>query len=356
MRRVYATLARPDMVLGLPIHDTRGAVILDAGAKLTESSLKLLQIHWIGEVFIEDSRVADVPVQPLYPPGVEAAAVSALHQLLTEARGAQGIEDGLLEPLETLVYTMTRVLFPEVIGEPNVSGCRSMREYPFVQPVRVAGLALLLGKRLGLEMFEMALSGMAALMKDNGAVALPPGLMEVPNPSESDLRVIRQHPVYGAEIIGSYEGMGPEVAEAVYHHHERWDGSGYPEGLKGEQIPLYSRVIAVADTYYELVSQGIGDRALMPHEAAEYVMAYSGELFDPDVVEVLARHVSLYPVGVSVKLNTGEIGIVSDGNAGHVTRPVVRICFDEGGEPYPRPFDVDLSRAEYQRRVIVTVI
>ena len=93
----------------------------------------------------------------------------------------------------------------------------------------------------------------------------------------------------------------------------------------------------------------------MPHEAVEYVMAYSGEHFDPEVVKTFARQVPLYPTGVTVMLNSGEVGIVSDANTGHIARPIVRICVDARGWACSDPQDVDLSLAEYQSVVVVKV-
>ena len=93
----------------------------------------------------------------------------------------------------------------------------------------------------------------------------------------------------------------------------------------------------------------------MPHEAIEYIMANSGDLFDPDLVGLLTRQVPLYPTGITVQLNTGETGIISDSNLGHIGRPMVRICFDERSRNLKEPYDLDLSLPENQGRMIVQV-
>jgi HD-GYP domain-containing protein (c-di-GMP phosphodiesterase class II) len=187
-------------------------------------------------------------------------------------------------------------------------------------------------------------------------IALPQDVVKNGEAALETVEEFRKHPLFSAKMLGMHERLSADVINAVALHHERWDGSGYPKGLAGEETPLGARIIAVADTYYEMVSRRPGRNAYMPHEAVEYIMAYGGELFDPQLVEVFARQMPLYPTGTSVKLNTGEIGIVSDSNLGFVGRPVVRVCFDEKARAIGAPYDVDLSEAEHQSLLVTQVM
>ena len=94
----------------------------------------------------------------------------------------------------------------------------------------------------------------------------------------------------------------------------------------------------------------------MPHQAVEFIMAYAAELFDPDLVQLFARQIPIYPTGVTVKLNTGEVGIVSDANLGHIGRPVVRVCFDDEQREVAEPYDLDLSDPDHQDRLVSQVM
>ncbi len=91
----------------------------------------------------------------------------------------------------------------------------------------------------------------------------------------------------------------------------------------------------------------------MPHEAAEFIIAYSGTLFDPELVKLFTRLVPLYPTGTTVKLNSGEVGIISDSNVGHIARPIVRVC--TMGSNLKKPYDINLSEDKYQDRLGVEV-
>lgn len=355
MRRISATTAKEGMKLGRAIYDSRGFELIPKGATITPEHMQTFRIYEIAELFIEDWRVDDVPVQPLIAPELEGMATQALRTIVVESQGEKFIDDELLEEAETPIIEMTRELFPEVIGEINASGCQSLKEYAFQQPAKVAGLSLLIGRRMGLGMLELAGVGMAALFKDIGYILLPSGLQDKVNPTSEEEVQIRQHAALGAEIMSQLNRFGPDVAESIYHHHERWDGSGYPDGLSGKEIPLLARIVGICDSYYEMASKRPDRPGYMPHEAVEYIMAFSGDLFDPELVGIFTRQVPLYPTGITVKLNTGETGIISNSNLGHIGRPTVRICFDERSRQIKEPYDLDLAQPGNQGRLIVQV-
>ncbi len=111
----------------------------------------------------------------------------------------------------------------------------------------------------------------------------------------------------------------------------------------------------MADTYHSLLSRRPHRQALRPQDAVEFIVAYSGELFDPELVQVFARQIPQYPAGLAVKLSSGEVGIVSNPNIGHIARPIVRICA-ENGENLKEPYDLDLSRPERMTKLITEVL
>ena len=351
MRRISAKQASRGMKLLRSVYDDHGNIIFKANTTLSEESLTTLNIYEVGEIIIEDRRVADVPVQPLIAPELQAQALQWLRQLLTEHQGNKSVDSALLDELESVGIEMTRELFPEVIGEVNTSGCPSPGDYPYLQPVKVVELALLIGKRAGYGMNELHPLVMAALLKDVGYAALPSDITGSEESPEA-----QQHSLHGAEIISGYKRFGPEVAEAVYQHHERWDGSGYPEGLKGKEASAFARILAIADAYYGLVSNRPDRERLMPHEAIEYIMAYSGELFDPELVDIFAKSVPLYPSGIMVRLNAGEAGVVSKINPGNTGRPVVRVFFNKRGRPRLNPYEINLMEAEHQAQLVAEVL
>ena len=148
----------------------------------------------------------------------------------------------------------------------------------------VESLSYRLAERLGLPTEEVALVALAGRVHDLGKLAIPEEIREKPGPLDSDeQRVLERHPLVGAHMLVSL-GLG-RIADWVCHHHERWDGQGYPEGLRGEQIPLASRIIAVAEAYDTMTSErAYGGIARTPTEARIELQRCSGHEFDPRVV------------------------------------------------------------------------
>jgi len=348
---------KPGAILSRPVYDSRGKMVFDSGDRITDASLTTLKVYGVSEVLVEDSRLADVLVQPTFPPEVEAEATQALRQLIDECWASKSIDPSILQQVTKPIFSMTRRLYPEVIGEPNVAGCQFPADYHYVQPVKVAGMSLLMARMTGRPMLKLAHAGLAAVLMNIGYMKLPQEILQkLGELTEDESEDIRRHAQSGHEMVSRLERFDAEAAQAILQHHERWDGSGYPAGLKGSDISLLARIVGIADTYYALVSSRPYGKALMPHEAIEYIMAFGGDLFDPELVRIFARQVPLYPTGVTVKLNTGQIGVVSDANIGHVGRPIIRILYNKDGEEEAHPHDIDLAKAEHQSILVVQTL
>jgi HD-GYP domain-containing protein (c-di-GMP phosphodiesterase class II) len=153
---------------------------------------------------------------------------------------------------------------------------------------RVGALAALVGKQLGLDGEEIELLKLAGHLHDVGKLAIPEELLRKRGPlSGTELIALQRHPEIGFQMI---EGLGLEsVAEWVLHHHERWDGLGYPQGLSGEKISLGARIIFVCDAWDSMTSERTYRRGLTIERALEELHDRSGSQFDPDIVEALTE-------------------------------------------------------------------
>jgi len=159
---------------------------------------------------------------------------------------------------------------------------------------RVQVYALEIGKSLKLSRVELEALRAAALLHDIGKLAVPEHIISKPGKlTREEFEKMKIHPVVGAEILARVRFPYP-VTPIVRSHHEKWDGSGYPDGLKGEEIPIGARILAVVDCFDALASDRQYRRALPLEEAMNHVQADSGTAFDPKVVQMLAsRHVEL---------------------------------------------------------------
>jgi HD-GYP domain-containing protein (c-di-GMP phosphodiesterase class II) len=357
MRRLAVENAQLGMILARAVYDGSGNLILDAGTVLEAIHIPVLPRLEVKEIIIQDSRVDDVIIVPLISEETEAHAVRILHQLIDTNRGK------LLEHIRLDLASVDRSskeiiqdFYSVFMGEINVEGCLSTGNYDFIHPVKVAGLSVLIGKRLGYNRTDLTYLGMAALLQNIGYIGVPQGILTNLDPdAQAASPEFCKHVEIGHQILSRQRDLEPRVIEAVYQHHERWDGSGYPQKLKGNKISPFARIIAIAGTYHSLISNHRNQKAYTPPEAAEYISAYSSELFDPEIVNVFLHNVPFYPKGVSVRLNTGEIGIVTDPNIGYIGRTKVRVCYGRDMLDV-KPYEIDLSAPENQNVMIAEIL
>jgi HD-GYP domain-containing protein (c-di-GMP phosphodiesterase class II) len=149
----------------------------------------------------------------------------------------------------------------------------------------VVGWSCALGERLRLSLPDLLELELGALLHDLGKVRLPEGILRKPGPLDPGEReLVNRHPVWGAELLERVPGLEP-VATIVRFHHERWDGTGYPDRLERDRIPIASRIVAVCDAYQAMTSARPYRAALPPAAAASELCAGAGTQFDPALVE-----------------------------------------------------------------------
>lgn len=154
---------------------------------------------------------------------------------------------------------------------------------------RAAELAYKVAKALGLSEKLCDRIKMACMLHDVGKIGIPDYILAKPEKlSDSEFEIIKTHPIKSEQLLKTVKGMREE-AKWVRHHHERWDGLGYPDGLAGEQIPLPSRIIAIADIYEALTSDRPYRKAYSNEEAIEMIKQMSGTVLDPKVVEAFLK-------------------------------------------------------------------
>lgn len=355
MLRVSTARARPGMRLGRDVYDATGRLVLARGTRLTEEGVALLGRAGSSQIFIVDPRVGDIPVGALFPDELEAKAVRALHTLLVRKEGTiEGVVPVDLLDLQAAVRQMVDRLFPVPLGDPDLCNPSAPHGYDYLHPVKVAEISLVIGGEIGLSRAELIDLGLAAVLQNIGYLFLPPKLLDEPGPLTDTQGHLRRHPEYGVTLLLE-SGLSSGVVRAIREHHERWDGSGYPTRLRGEEISLLARIVAIGDVYDSLLSRRPHRQELRPHEAVQFILDHSGEMFDPHLAGIFARRIPQYPAGLGVRLNSGHVGIVSKPNTGLVGRPVVRVCVEKGA-PVPKPYDINLASPEHEDKVVEQVL
>ncbi len=151
---------------------------------------------------------------------------------------------------------------------------------------RVARLCLKIGKKMGFSSQQLQSLYLAAQLHDIGHIELPPYILEKREFDKDDLAVVRSHPVIARDMLIPFRELR-EIATIIFHHHEKWNGNGYPKGLKGDQIPLESQIIGIAEMYDSLVSERPHRKRKNSEEALELMEKESGMSFDGGLVKIL---------------------------------------------------------------------
>ena len=201
----------------------------------------------------------------------------------------------------------------------------------YTHTLATAIISIVVAQEMGLSKADIMDLTFAALIHDIGDNRLPEGLLEKPaRLTDEEYETVKTHTKLGFEMLSAedFPDLPDSIKQGVLSHHERFDGSGYPKGLKGEEIPLFSRIIAVADVYSALTSDRPYRSAYQVSEAIEYIMGNADRQFDANVVTAFLKIISPYPIGSCVRLSSGERAVVSEQNPKNPLRPVVFLMDD----------------------------
>ncbi len=358
MIRISVQNAQMGMTLARAVYDSTGKLVLENNTVLDTSHLPMLERLDVRGIIVQDARVDDVIIVPLISEEVEAQAVRQLHHIMDGDYGnlPEYVKVDMVR-VEHIVRDMLQGLYSTLFGEMSIEGCVSAANYEYFHPVKTTGLALMIGKELGFSRHDMANLGAASLLQNIGYTLLPKESISTCKPdTEPKCTDYLKHPELGYRILLQNKDVDKSVPEGIASHHERWSGTGFPRGLQGDKIPLFGRIISLASTFHALVSQRHGEQPFSPPEAAEYIVAYSGEYFDPSLVQIFLKNAPLYPKGVMVKLNTGESGIVIETNMGYIGRPRIRICLDRNNKRVDPLYEIDLTQPEFQSQMITQIL
>lgn len=195
-----------------------------------------------------------------------------------------------------------------------------------------SALCVAIASRLGWNESGVRLAALAGMLSDIGMGLIPTGVRgSTRSLDEIDSNRVRRHPTYSVMLLDCVEGLPDAVSLAAYQHHERTDGSGYPQGLKGKQVCDLAKVVAVADAFAASMGPRPYKPAKRPYDALEEVITMGSEkLLDRVVVRALVESTGLFPVGSFVRLSTGDLAEVVGTHAGMIDRPVVTVLRREG--------------------------
>lgn len=216
-------------------------------------------------------------------------------------------------------------------------------EYRYSHAVNCCSLAAVLCRHLGYSKQEIHDISMGALLLDIGTIRLPKELLEKSGKLNSlSLRLVQHHVDFGLNILGGSENVSETVVDMVKTHHERVNGTGYPNRLEGDQIPMSGRIASIVDSYDAMVSRRPHRARMSPTDAICDMYNSRNILFHEELIEQFIQCIGAYPTGSLVRLSSGQVAIVMSQNRIRRLYPKILIVQDDSGVNYDTPFMLDL--------------
>ncbi len=206
--------------------------------------------------------------------------------------------------------------------------------YTYQHSVGASIWAVALGRQLGLPRADLRSLAIGGLLFDVGKLGVPADLLQATRKlSDEEFAQVRNHVNRGVDMIQSSGLMNRDVLDMVAHHHERHDGSGYPQGLAGDKIPIYARIAAIVDCYDAITSHRSYARAIPPSVAIKMLYEWRDIEFQAELIEEFIQAVGIYPAGTLVELSSGEVAVVVAEYRTRRLRPRVMVLLDADKQP-----------------------
>ena len=227
----------------------------------------------------------------------------------------------------------------------SLARLKTADDYTYMHSVAVCALMIALSKQLGLSEQETRRAGIAGLLHDLGKALMPMEVLNKPGKlTDEEFAIIKKHPAEGHRLLLGNSGADEMMLDVVLHHHEKIDGTGYPKGLKGEEISLFAKMGAVCDVYDAITSNRPYKAGWPPSESLRKMAEWAKGHFDQRVFQAFVKSLGIYPIGSLVRLESGRLGLVVDQSEKSLLAPCVKVFYSTHSQARILPEIIDLSR------------
>ncbi|NOJ73453.1 HD-GYP domain-containing protein [Paenibacillus alvei] len=351
MRWVPIQACRAGMRLAKEIYNEEGLVLLKEQVELSAAYIQRLEAMGVSYVYVEDART-----EGIYAPNVLSGDTRKLANATIRKQFKRLIEEAMTRKRSASHTTLKREFFEvldAIIGDlygnhkamVMLNDMQTTDHYLFRHSLNVCVYTTLLGLHNGYPRNELRTLSMGALLHDIGKTQINLNILNKPGSLSNDEFVqMKKHTEIGYYMLKNEPNIPLLAAHCAYQHHERLNGSGYPRGIKSPDIHEYAKWIGITDSYDAMTTHRVYRKAMLPHEALEILYTGSGTQYEQRMLELFRDRMAVYPIGMSIHLNTGESGVIARIHAEYPQRPVVRILYDPEGNPLKVPHEIDLSK------------
>jgi HD-GYP domain-containing protein (c-di-GMP phosphodiesterase class II) len=377
-----------DVEVGMYLHDLGASWIKNpfwrSSFLITEAKdLALLKASGIREIWIDTSKGADVAgaaptegyaaTEPaplmlqaaaeepgLQPTSLEeelvraaeicAEARQAVTSMFREARMGNTVDaagaGALVQDISDSVSRNASALI-------SLARLKTADDYTYMHSVAVCAMMIALARQLGLDESQVRAAGEAGLLHDMGKALVPLEILNKPGKlSDAEFAIVRRHPALGHDLLSHAPGVGAVALDVCLHHHEKTNGTGYPEGLGADRISLFAKMGAVCDVYDAITWNRPYKSGWDPAESMRKMGQWAEGHFDLTVFQAFAKSLGIYPVGSLVRLTSGLLGVVVQQSSGALTTPVVRVFYATKTQERIAPAILDLSEPACLEKIV----
>jgi putative nucleotidyltransferase with HDIG domain len=333
---VPTELLKPNMILAkdvnLSITDSFSLPLLTKGQALNNLFIRKIKFHEIIGVYVDNEIANDIIPEEIINERLKSDILTDVKKNFNHFKNNRGeLNIHIVENIARMAKKLVLDILSKEEIIINLIDLKSYDDYTYRHSLCVAILSVTTGITLNLNEHMLTEIAMCALLHDLGKMMIPVEITNKPDLlTPEEYSIMKMHPSIAAEQLRKLHIVSEAVIKGVECHHEKFDGTGYPHGLKGDQIPLYAKILAVADVYDALTSTRSYRRACFPNEAIEYIMGCVDMHFDYDIIKAFLKNIAAYPIGTFVSLSDGNLAIVVRNLQINPLRPVIRIIYPDG--------------------------
>ena len=335
----------PGMEFDQPVYLEGNSLFIPAGIKIKQKDIERLRKWGITQVETE-GHIRSLP--PLFQPDSQQMwGVPSDTELFTFYSNTVEKLNGMMEKIsrmESITKDELETLSGEIVDRVKEKQFESVRlilcnnsaSLEFAKSCfNSAIMALNIGISLGLDDDTLMELADGALLHDVGMLRVPEEIKKKGGQLEKEeLQTMRSHPLFSYQIIKGDLGLSDDIAQIALQHHERWDGEGYPQALKGDDINYLARITSIADAYEAMISERPYRNSMVGYEAMKHILSDNCRRFDPEILKIFIRSMGIYPLGSLVMMSDSSIARVIGVNKEAPLRPEIILLIDAEGTEY----------------------